>query len=145
MWRQAFEPGCNISSDKQDASFQGHQEDKHRVTFKHAGDVFSVDSVCDDGYAINFYPRNAPPPKKRIEKGYSLTHPKMFVMLDDLPNQYYTCGMNNIFISAKFFQAAYTETKSKTMVSGVFRKNGRGLPNFIVQEYYATYRKKLIT
>ena len=131
MWRQAFEPGRNISSDKQDASFQGHHEDKHRVTFKHAGYVFLVDSVCGDGYTINFYPRNVPPPKKWIEKGCSLTHSRIIVTLDALPNKYYTCGMNNLFISEKFFRAAYAKTKSQTMVPGVFRKKFVDYPTLL--------------
>ena len=57
-------------------------------------------------------------------------------MLDALPNQYYTCSMNNLFISAKFLRAAYAETKSKTMVHIIFWQKGRGLPNFVVQEDY---------
>ena len=66
----ALEPGSNLSFDDQDANFQLHQEDKQRVTFKRAGDGFLIDAVCEDGYTINFYPKNLPPPKKWIEKGY---------------------------------------------------------------------------
>ena len=76
---KAFEPVCNISSDKQDASFQGHHEDKQRVTFKRAGDGFLIDSLCEYGYTINFYPRNVPPTKKWIEKGNSPTHSQNFL------------------------------------------------------------------
>ena len=36
----SFELGHNISSDKQYASFQVNNEDKHWVTFKRAGDGF---------------------------------------------------------------------------------------------------------
>ena len=42
----AFEPGAHLSSDEQDASFQGRHEDKSRVNFKRAGDGFLIDSVC---------------------------------------------------------------------------------------------------
>ena len=33
-------------------------------------------------------------------------------MLYDLPDQYYTCGMDNLFISTKFLRASYAETRS---------------------------------
>ena len=58
---EAFEPGRNLSSDEQDASFQGRHEDKARVTFKRAGDGFLIDALCEDGYTYSFYPRNTPP------------------------------------------------------------------------------------
>ena len=115
----SFELGHNISSDKKYASFQGHNEEKYRVTFKRAGDGFLIDAGCEDGYTISFYPSNPPPPKKWIEKGYSPTHSQIIFMSDALPDQYYTCGMDNVFVSAKFLQVAYAETKYKTMVHGV--------------------------
>ena len=74
---KAFEPDRNISSDEQDTSFQGHHEDKQQVTFKHEGDGFLIDALCEDGYTINFYPRNVPPPKKWVEKGNSPTHSRI--------------------------------------------------------------------
>ena len=49
--------------------------------------------------------------------------------------------MEVIFISEKLLWAAYAETKSKTMVRGVFIQKGRGLTNFFVQEDYTTERK----
>ena len=65
-------------------------------------------------------------------------------MLDDLPDQYYTCGMENIFIPEKFLQAVYVETKSKTMVHGFFGQKYHAPPNFFVQEDYIK-DKNLIT
>ena len=55
-------------------------------------------------------------------------------MLDALPDQYYTLGMDNIFISEKFLQATYAETKSKEMVHGVFRPKVHVLTKCFVQE-----------
>ena len=118
---KAFEPGRNISSYKQDSSTQGNHEDKQRVTFKLAGYGVLIYS-CEDGYTIKFYPRNDPPPKKLIEKGNSPTHSQIIFMLDALPDQYYTCGMENIFISEKFLRAVCAEKKSKTMLHCVCRK-----------------------
>ena len=63
---KTFELCCNISSDKQDAIFQGHIKDKHRVTFKRVGDGFLIAAVFKDGYTINFYPSNIPPPNNWI-------------------------------------------------------------------------------
>ena len=71
---EAFELGCNISSDKKYENFQWNHEDKQWVTFKNTGDGFLIDSVCDYGYTINFYLRNPPPPKRLIWKGYSPTN-----------------------------------------------------------------------
>ena len=108
MWRQvlvAFQG--NLSYYKQYGGFQGHHEDKQRVTFKRARDGFLIDKFCEDGYTMNLYPRNFPPPKKYIEKGYSPTHYQIFFMLDFLFDQYYNCGMENIFISENFLRATY--------------------------------------
>ena len=80
---KAFEPGRNLSSDKQDARFQGNHEDKYRVTFKHTGDGFLIYAVCEYDYTINFYLRNVPPSKKWIDKGNSPNHSQFF-MLDAL-------------------------------------------------------------
>ena len=63
-------------------------------------------------------------------------------MLDALLDQYYTCGMDNLFISVKFLRAAYVLTKSKTMVHGVCRVSGRGLPKYVIQEDCTKDRKK---
>ena len=88
-------------------------------------------AVCEDGYTINFYQRNVPPPKKWIEKGYSPTQYQIDFMLDAFLDQYNNCGMDNMFILEKFLQVAYSEIKYKTMVHGVFRKKGCGLPEFL--------------
>ena len=138
----AFSLGRNLSSDEQDASFQGRHEDKARVTFKRAGDGFLIDAICEDGYTYSFYPRNVPPPKRWVDKGYSPTHSRILFMLESLPDQYYTCGMDNLFISAKFLRGAYTDTKSKTMIHGVCRTSGRGLPECVLQVDLSKDRNK---
>ena len=128
---EVFDPGSNLSSYKQYTSFQGHHADKQWIKFKHTGDVFLIDAVLGDGYTINFYMRNEPPPKKLIEKGYSTTHSQIIFMLDILPDKYYTCSMDNIFISVNFLWATYEETKSITMVDGVLDKKVAGCPNLL--------------
>ena len=128
---KAFEPGCNISSHQQYASFQVHCEDKQRVTLKLIGDVFLVYSVCEDGYTINFYTSNFSPPNNWIDKGYSPTHSQILFMLYALPDQYYTCNMDNIFISENFLRSAYSETKSETIVHGVCQNKIVDYPTFL--------------
>ena len=44
--------------------------------------------------------------------------------------------MGIILISSKLLRAAYKETKSETIMHGVFQKKGRGIPNFVVKEDY---------
>ena len=134
VYTKEYKPGRNLSSDKQYAIFQVYHEDKHQLAFKHAADGFLMDAVYEDGYTINFYPMNPPPPKKCIEKGYSPTHSQILFMLYSLPDQYHTCGMDNIFILENFLQSAYAETTSKTMVHGFFRKKGDGITIFLYKE-----------
>ena len=130
----AFEAGKHLSADEQDASFQGRHEDKQRVTYKKAGDGFLIDSICEDGYTMNFYPRNLPPPKYWIDKGYSLAHSRILFMLDALKDKHHTCGMDNLFISTKFVRGAFSECRSKVMAHGVCCTSGRGLPSCVIQE-----------
>ena len=117
---KVFEPGHNLSLDEHDTSFQGYREDKQQVTLNFEGDGFLIDAVCEDGYTINFYPRNVPLPKNFIDKGYSPTQSRIIFMSDALTDQYYTCGMDNNLILQKFLRAEYTETNSKTIVHGCF-------------------------
>ena len=71
---KAFELGSNIYSEKKDAAFQGNHEGKQWVTFKCAWNGLLIDEFCEDGYNINFYVRNFPPPKNCSEKGKSPTN-----------------------------------------------------------------------
>ena len=66
---------------------------------------------------------------------------KPYIRISD---KYYTCGMDNFFISEKFLRVAYAETKSKIMVHGVFRQKVHGLPKFFVQEDYTKIEEKLM-
>ena len=66
-------------------------------------------------------------------------------MLDALPDQYYTCNKDNIFISEKFLWAAHIETKSKTMVHGVFQKRVMDYPTLLYKKFIQKIEKKLIS
>ena len=95
---KVFEPCHNLSLDEHDTSFQGYSEDKQQVTLNFEGDGFLIDAVCEDGYTINFYPRDFPPPNKWIDKEYSPPRSQIIFMLDALPDQYNICNMENLFI-----------------------------------------------
>ena len=112
------------------------------MTYKRAGDGFLIDSVCESGYTITFYPRNVQPPKKWVNRGYSPTHSRILFMLNTLKDKYHTCGMDNLFISAKFLRGAFVELDSKVMVHGVCRLNGRGLPSCIFQTDHKNDKKR---
>ena len=54
-------------------------------------------------------------------------------MFDSIPDKHHTCGVDNLYISAKFCKDAYQHPKC-VLLYGVARTNGRGLPSFVVQE-----------
>ena len=54
-------------------------------------------------------------------------------LFDDVINEYYECGVGNLYMSAKFCRYAYTHRK-KINLHGVTRKSGRGLPSTIIQQ-----------
>ena len=66
-------------------------------------------------------------------------------MLDALPDQYYTWVMDNIFVSEKLLWAAYSDTKSKTIVHIFFQQRFYLIHNFVVKEDYTKDRKNLIS
>ena len=136
VFSDSYDVGKDISGDEQDAPFQGKHQDKQRVTYKKAGDGFMIDSLCEHGFTISFYPRNAPPPKKWIDKGFSPTHSRVLSMFESLTGKYFRCGMDNLFISAKFLYGAFRYCSSQVLVHGVCRKSGRGLPSSVYQEEY---------
>ena len=134
VFADSYDVGKDIAGDEQDAPFQGRHQDKQRVTYKKAGDGFMIDSICEHGFTISFYPRNAAPPKKWIDKGFSPTHSRILSMFESLDGKYFRCGMDNLFISAKFLYGAFEHCSSKVLVHGVCRKTGRGLPSSVYQE-----------
>ena len=50
--------------------------------------------------------------------------------------------MDNLFISAKFIRAAFSELKSRVMIHGVCRMKGRGLPSIVHQEDFTKDRPR---
>ena len=131
--------GCNISVDEQDIGFQGRHRDKQRVTFKKVGDGFLVDALCADGYTYTFFFRNQRAPQSWIEKGLSPLHSRVMSLFQQLPENVnnYKCGMDNLFMSAKFAKIAMNDSGRKVMIHDVCRQN-RGIPKSIMQEKVTT-------
>jgi len=63
-------------------------------------------------------------------------------LFDSVEHQYHRCGVDNLYISAKFCKDAYNHPK-KIMMFGVARKSGRGLPSYVIQEELQNEKEKL--
>ena len=96
-----------------------------RITYKAEGDGFQCDALCQEGYTYNFYYRNQPAPKKYLDQGHSPLHARVMWLFDGLKDKYHQCGMDNLYISAKFLAAALKH-KNKVLVTGLCCKGGRG-------------------
>ena len=63
-------------------------------------------------------------------------------MFDSVEDKNHTCGVDNLYISAKFCKDAYLHP-NRILLYGVVRKSGRGLPAFVVQEEKKTKKNRL--
>ena len=54
-------------------------------------------------------------------------------LFDGLHDMYHQCGVDNLYMSAKFCKDAYNHP-NKVKLHGVTRKGGRGLPQSVIQE-----------
>jgi hypothetical protein len=64
----AWDCGANLSGDEQTIGFKGNHADKQRVNYKHEGDGFLTDALCDRGYIYCFFFHNVPVPKWYIDR-----------------------------------------------------------------------------
>jgi len=126
--------GRDLSCDEQTIGFQGNHRDKQRITYKKEGDGFLADCICSDGYTYAFWFRHHKPCKILIRMtGCSPLHARVLALISQLPDKYYTLGMDNLYNSAKFCRQAYA-TRQKVMVHGVTRPKLRGIPTIVKQE-----------
>ena len=125
--------GRNLSCDEQTIGFQGNHRDKQRITYKKEGDGFLADALCSDGYTYAFHFRHQPASQKLMHSfNCSPLHARVLGLLSQLPDKYYTLGMDNLYMSAKLCRLAYG-MKQKVMVHGVTRATLRGIPAGIKQ------------
>ena len=122
-----------ISVDEQTTGFQGRNPSKLCITYKKEGDGFQGNALCDDGYTFKFYFRHEPPPVEYTSSGLSPLRARVMALFDDVTDEYHDCGVDNLYMSAKFCRDSYNHTK-KIKLHGVTRKSGRGLPASIMQE-----------
>ena len=126
--------GAEISYDEATQGFKGRHYLKAKIKYKKAGDGYLIDCVGDDGFIFTFYQRTNPAPKKWTDMGFSPTQARVLFLFDQLPGKYYTCYLDNLFMSARLCRMAYVKLDSKVMMHGVTRASGRGLPEFVVQK-----------
>ena len=100
-----------------------------RCKFKKEGDGFFMDSVCNNGYTITFYPRNQPAPSNYIRLGHSPLHSRSFFLLNQLEeNSYHQIFYDNLHTSLKLTKGAIIYARSKCLTRGACRMKNRGLP-----------------
>ena len=131
--KKAVHLGRDLSCDEQTVGFQGNHKDKQRITYKREGDGFLADCICSDGYTYTFQFRHQEASKK-IMKDFSCSplNARVLAGIAQLPDKYYTLGMDNLFNSAKLCRAAYSMPQ-KVMVHGVTRPTLRGIPPIVKQ------------
>ena len=119
--------------DEKTTGFQGRNPSKLRITYKKEGDGYQRDYLCGDGYTFTFYFCHKPPTFKYTYIGLYPLHARVMALFDEVTIEYHECGVDNMYMSAKFCRDAYTHPK-KINLHGVTRKYGRGLPSTIIQK-----------
>ena len=122
-----------ISVDEQTTGFQGRHTYKLQITYKKEGDGFQCEYLCNDGYTFTFYSRHEPPPVKYTHIGLSPIRDQLMSIFDKVTYEYHECGVDNLYMSAKFCRYTYNHPK-KIKLHGVTSKSGRGLPSTIIQK-----------
>ena len=135
--------GPTISGDEQVVGMKGKHPDKQRVRYKEEGDGFIIDALCDDGFTLTFYFQNMPAPRKWTRLGFSPTHSHILFMIESINAKNFTCGLDNLFISAKFCRAAMSEIPQQVMTHGVCRPSSRGLPESVIMHDEKSEKAKL--
>ena len=102
--KEAVCMGRYISVDEQTMSCKGSHPDILRINYKKEGDGFQCDAVCSDGYTYCFFFRNQQAPKKWIDLDVSPLHAQCLSLFEQLPGKNYSCGMDNLYNSCKFFK-----------------------------------------
>ena len=126
--KEAVFLGRNLSCDEQTVGFQGNHKDKQRITYKKEGDGFLADCICSDGYTYSFHFRHQAASRKITDTfKCSPLHARVLGLISQLPDKYYTLGMDNLYNSTKLCRLAYAMDQ-KVMVHGVTRPSLRGIP-----------------
>ncbi len=73
---------------------------------------------------------------------FNAMHYRVLFLFDSLKEKYHRCGMDNLYISAKFLASCYKHP-NKILVSGVCRKGGRGFPEAALQNEVTNRRDQI--
>ena len=132
--QKAIFMGRDLSCDEQTIGFQGHHKDKQRITYKKEGDGFLADTICGDGYTYSFFFRHQQVTSKLLDGlKCSPLHARVIALCSQLPDRYYTLGMDNLYMSSKLARLCYS-IDQKVMIHGVTRPSLRGIPPIVKQE-----------
>ena len=125
--QQAVFLGRNLSCDEQMIVFHGNHKDKQRITYKKEGDGFLADCICSDGYTFAFHFRHQPTSQEIIKQlTCSPLDAGVLGLISQLPDKYYTLGLDNLYMSAKLCRLAYGMDQ-KVLIHGVTRPSLLGI------------------
>lgn len=123
-----WEMGETVSIDEQTLGFQGQHQSKLRITYKHIGDGFQCDALCNDGYTFAFIFCHNDPPKS--QHGLLNMGKRVIALICMLKQSWTKVCMDNFFNSVELARAAYRE---EALMHGVARTSRRRLPSEVVQ------------
>lgn len=111
-----------MAIDEQTTGIQGRHHPKLRITYKQEGEDFQYDALCDDGYTFTFYFLHDPPLVKYNSIELSPLHARLMNLFNTVTDDCYECGVDNVYMSAKFCRDAYNHPK-KFKLHGITRKS----------------------
>ena len=104
--KKAWRLAKRISVGEQTTGFQGRHPSKLLITYKKEVDGFQCDALCDDGYTLTLYFHHEPPSVEDTPAGLSPLHDQVMALFDDVTDEYLECGVDNIYMPAKFCRDA---------------------------------------
>ena len=80
-------------------------------------------------------------PRDYLKDNLSPVHARFLFLYDQLPDKFYQCALDNLYMSAKFSNLAL---KINIYVSRVTRKGGRGIPSSLLQEEFKSRQAQIV-
>ena len=120
------------SCDELDVGLTSWHQDKQQTNYIDEGDGFLADSICQDGYIMNFFFRNFPHQSIMLTKD---TPQHMLMCCSFL-----TClrkkshGWARQFVHEGIVSMGCLYWKNQVKIHGVVHKSGRGVPGCVLQE-----------
>ena len=136
--KNKWDSGRVVSIDEQTIGFQGHHQNKLRITYKRIGDGFQCDALCDRGYTIAFRFRHDTNPSTGYNNICPL-HQRVVYLVQQLNTNWNIIVMDNLYNSRGLAEVLW---KEKMMCHGVVRTHNRGLPKDIIQKEGKTKRDR---